>query len=211
MVATWALEHLIPGKVNLSLTGDLLEEMAQGRSSGWYWQQVLLALLIGYAKQVKAQWPALVFAALWSGSAPALLLVQRMNERFEGQLWQMSWPWSTVCALGFSLGLALLYLWTGLLLYVAMYSLAVRRMQLPRIAWGIFLSVPLFAAAMAAMTAVVSLIPNHSWIDLQQMTYVRLIAKPVFIPYDIAFCIPLAIAICAALPRTQRQGKMLAR
>lgn len=211
VVATWVLENLIPGKANPSLTGDLLEEMAQGRSSRWYWRQVLLALLIAYVNEVRANWPALVFAGLWSGSAPALILLQRMNEGFEDRLWQLSWPWSTLCDLGYSLGLALVYLWTGLLLCVALYSLAARALEPRRLLRGLILSVPLFAVAMAGMTAVVSLIPDHNWIDLRQMTYLRLIAKPVFIPYDVAFCVPLAIAIFAALPRTRRPGKMLAR
>lgn len=209
--ATWILEHWVPGGANESLTGDLVEEFAQGQPTRWYWRQVLVAALLGYAKQVCARWPALLFAVLWSGSAPALELIQRTNESFEGRLWQLDWPWSTVCYLTYSVGLAVLYIWTGLLLFVTFYSLTTRRLDGRRLVRGMLLSVPLFAAAIAGMTLLSNLLPARSWIDMRQMTWLRLIAKPVFYPYDAAFCFALAIALCIALPRGRRPVRALAR
>lgn len=41
-LATWLIEHT--GRDRTSLTGDLLEEYRRGRSTAWYWKQVLTTL-----------------------------------------------------------------------------------------------------------------------------------------------------------------------
>jgi hypothetical protein len=43
-LATWLLTHLCNGSRDDSLIGDLHEQFATGRSSGWYWRQSLVAL-----------------------------------------------------------------------------------------------------------------------------------------------------------------------
>ncbi|MFZ0632636.1 MAG: hypothetical protein WBD32_10190 [Acidobacteriaceae bacterium] len=203
-LAVWALEHLAPGGSDPGLTGDLLEELAEGRSGRWLWGQVGLAVLAAYARMLRRQWPALVFALLWSVSAPGLELIQRQNEAFEARLWEMNWPWSTICDLGYSLGLALVFLWTGLLLCVVLYSMATWRFDRRRLLRGIWLSVPVYAMALAVATAVVGLTP-HSWIDIEQMTWLRLIQQPVFIPYDAACWFTLSVGLLVALPRRRRK------
>jgi hypothetical protein len=55
-MATWLLEHSRFGNAGEALTGDLLEEFRHGRSATWYWRQVVLALLAGYGKDVRAHW-----------------------------------------------------------------------------------------------------------------------------------------------------------
>ncbi len=42
--AVWMLERL---SLDVALAGDLLEECARGRSTIWYWRQVLIAIWIG--------------------------------------------------------------------------------------------------------------------------------------------------------------------
>jgi len=201
--AVWVLEHLAPGGSDPGLTGDVLE-MAEGHSAHWLWGQVLLAVAAGYGRMLRRHWPALFFALAWSVSAPALELIQRQNEAFEARLWTMRWPWSTICDLGYSLGLALVFLWTGLVICVALYSMATWRFDARRLWRGIWLSVPLYAVALAAATLLVGLTP-HSWIDIEQMTWVQLIRQPVFIPYDAACWFTLSIAMLAALPRGRRK------
>lgn len=201
--AVWVLEHLVPGGSDPGLTGDVLE-LAEGRSTGWLWAQAGLAVLAGYGRMLRRQWPALLFALFWSVSAPGLELIQRQNYAFEARLWQMDWPWSTVCDLSYSLGLALVFLWTGLVLCVAVYSMATRHFDGRRLWRGIWLCVPVYAVALAAATLVVSVTP-HSWINIEQVSYLRLIREPVFIPYDAACCFTLSVAIVAALPRGRRK------
>jgi len=207
--AVWALERLAPGESDPGLTGDLLEELAEGRSARWLWGQVGMAMLARYGRMVRSQWPALLFALLWSVSAPALVLIQRENYAMEARFWRMNWPWSTVCDLGYSLGLALVFLWTGLVLCVAIYSMATRRFEGRRLWRGIWLCIPLYAVALAAVWVVLSAAQVHAWIDMEPITYLRLIREPVFIPYDAACWCALSVAILAALPRARRKRAAL--
>lgn len=207
--AVWVLEHLVPGGSDPGLTGDLLEELGEGQSVRWLWGQVARAGLAGYGRVFRRYWPVLIFALLWSISAPALELIQRQNEAFEAQFWQMNWPWSTLCDLGYSLGLALVFLWTGLVIGVALYSMATWRFDGRRLWRGIWLSVPLYAVALAAATAVVSVTP-HPWINIEQMTYLRLIREPVFIPYDAACWFTLSVALLVAAPRVRQKRARIA-
>jgi len=39
---------------NDALSGDLLEEYNLGRSGAWYWRQVLVAIVVGFGKEVRA-------------------------------------------------------------------------------------------------------------------------------------------------------------
>jgi hypothetical protein len=43
-IANWIFERL---RLDVALTGDLLEECVRGRSAIWYWRQVLIAVWIG--------------------------------------------------------------------------------------------------------------------------------------------------------------------
>lgn len=50
--ATWLLNKF--GYGNHALAGDLSEEYSQGRSVAWYWRQVLVAIVVGSSKEVRA-------------------------------------------------------------------------------------------------------------------------------------------------------------
>ncbi len=52
--ATWLLDHFGDRYRRESLVGDLAEEYQRGRSSAWYWRQVLCALA---ASGRRASWP----------------------------------------------------------------------------------------------------------------------------------------------------------
>jgi hypothetical protein len=64
-VATWLLEHLIPGTKDGALAGDLLEEFGRRRSAAWYWRQVVLAIFVGLAKELRLLWVAAGGTLLW--------------------------------------------------------------------------------------------------------------------------------------------------
>jgi len=51
VLATWVVEHMVPGGTNDALAGDLLEQFSQGRSASWYWRQAIGAILAGFSKQ----------------------------------------------------------------------------------------------------------------------------------------------------------------
>jgi hypothetical protein len=48
--ATWLLKKL--GCNNEALVGDLIEEYSAGRSAAWYWRQVLVAIPVGFSKEI---------------------------------------------------------------------------------------------------------------------------------------------------------------
>jgi hypothetical protein len=62
-LATWLLEHWTPGNRNEALAGDLQEEFRSGRSAGWYWRQVVAAIVIGYTREIFNRRVLLVFCS----------------------------------------------------------------------------------------------------------------------------------------------------
>jgi hypothetical protein len=62
---TWLLEHLNGGSTE-ALAGDLLEQFSQGRSTAWYWRQVLIAMLHAFRREWRIELMALAFTAAWA-------------------------------------------------------------------------------------------------------------------------------------------------
>jgi hypothetical protein len=111
-IASWILEHCIPGQRDQALAGDLLEEFQGGRSHGWYWRQALAAVLVGWIKYLGNRSSLIVFAVLWSMLAPAwAAVVDRMQVRDA--------PWPLEVAVW--LGLSLAFVWTGMLLFACLH------------------------------------------------------------------------------------------
>jgi hypothetical protein len=54
-LATRLLEALVPPRTSEALLGDLIEQYQGGRSRTWYWQQVILALVISAAREVRTR------------------------------------------------------------------------------------------------------------------------------------------------------------
>jgi len=45
-LAAWLMKRFVCGYRNEALLGDLLEEYQTGRTAGWYWREVIAALLV---------------------------------------------------------------------------------------------------------------------------------------------------------------------
>ena len=58
LLAIWVLERCRPGSCRDALIGDLLEEIAQGRSTIWVWQQVLAFCGFAVADHLRQHRPA---------------------------------------------------------------------------------------------------------------------------------------------------------
>jgi hypothetical protein len=120
-LATWMLDHAVPGGRDEGLAGDLLEEFRAGRTEGWYWRQVVSAIAIAFARAVGDNASLLLFSALWSMLAPAwLLIVRRAEERLHvtERFYRMDWPWSMVCDLGLLMMVNLVFIWAGIVVYL---------------------------------------------------------------------------------------------
>jgi uncharacterized membrane protein len=61
--ALWLLRRLCPKRNREAITGDLLERFGEGRSTGWFWRQVLVAILVGASSQFRLLWTEICFAA----------------------------------------------------------------------------------------------------------------------------------------------------
>jgi len=102
-LATWLVEHLVPGDKREALSGDLLEQFNQGRSAAWYWRQVLLAILVGLSKELLILWVALgattlstwVFLQPWGHSAVAAGFQAIMRPGMT-----LAWPLSLIYTAG---------------------------------------------------------------------------------------------------------------
>jgi hypothetical protein len=130
-LATWMLEHLTFGAPNEALSGDLLEELEQGRSVGWYWGEVLCAIKVRAARGVQRCVLPLVFAAGWSTLYPMwqFVLWSRMLTPTMFEHWAaMDWPYNLSLELGSGMLPAVSFLWLGLLVYMGLF---VRRLDWP--------------------------------------------------------------------------------
>lgn len=58
-MAIWLLRYLGPLENREDLTGDLHEHFAAGKAAGWFWRQVLLAILACFSRELRAVWPYL--------------------------------------------------------------------------------------------------------------------------------------------------------
>jgi hypothetical protein len=91
--AIWLLRHAYPGSDNQPLTGDLVEKFREGRSHGWFWKQVLIAIIVGVLGEMRGYWPQFCYAI--AGTAMPWI-VGRAVEGVPTVLrwWVLPWPWS---------------------------------------------------------------------------------------------------------------------
>lgn len=91
--AIWLLQHLCTGSHNQALTGDLVEKLRGGRSRGWFWKEVLIAIAVGVLGEVQRHWPHFTYAI--AGTTIAALLWKTV-EGVPAVLhwWALPWPFS---------------------------------------------------------------------------------------------------------------------
>lgn len=153
-VPRWMLDHLMSSASNEALAGDLLEEFRSGRSSSWYWRQVLSAITVGCFREVVAHLNVLAFAALWSILTPGwLLTVAKIEQEYNlnERIWQMAWPWSTICELGLLLAGNLVFIGAGIALYLMPQLSISREMKPVSIGRGLLAGLPVLMALWAAL------------------------------------------------------------
>ncbi|HTV81923.1 MAG TPA: hypothetical protein VME18_04685 [Acidobacteriaceae bacterium] len=117
--AVWVVEHLVPRSRCDGLAGDLLEEMAAGRTSQWYWRQAAGAVAAGWLGVLKDQRPVLLLALLWASLGPAWIAC--FNALDGGVLasspsWRMDSSWGEISTFSMWMILNLLFVWTPVLL-----------------------------------------------------------------------------------------------
>ena len=63
VLAAWFLRRLYPKRNREAITGDLVERFREGRSDGWFWRQVLAAILVGASSELRLRWTEICLAA----------------------------------------------------------------------------------------------------------------------------------------------------
>jgi hypothetical protein len=177
-LATWMLEHWMLGSSNNALAGDLLEEFRSGRAGrtrAWYWRQVIVAIAISCSREILNHRSVMLFAVMWSVASPAWLVLSsnaEVNTRAWGMMWQMDWPWSTICAIALALATSLAFIWTGMTLYLIPRMVAARSFNLRQLIRSLLQALPIFITTSAVPYAL-SLIfgPGHGLgIDRRTLT-----------------------------------------
>jgi hypothetical protein len=126
-LATWLLEHLLPSGGNEPLAGDLSEGYSQGRSAVWYWRQVLVAIMAGFSKELRARWVMLMFAAIVSSALPWKHIWHSSDFQFV-IVWGTRLPWPA--SFFFSVAFLSVFEAVVLLVAVSVYLRAIRSFNL---------------------------------------------------------------------------------
>ena len=158
--ARWMLAHMMPGEANDALAGDLHEEFCAGRSAAWYWHQTLSAIAIRWVREFRMHCAALLFAVFWCMLAPVWMLAfagLARSIKLSEHLAQLTWPWSITCDLGLTLAASLLFIWTGILLYLLPDQWLAGNLRLPELVHGIAASLPVLLVLWLALIV----LPRH--------------------------------------------------
>jgi len=90
--AIWLLRHLGPASGNEALTGDLVENFREGRSSGWFWKQVLIATAVGVLTEIRRHWPLICYAIAGTVLIAVPSVVEELNRVSAMVPWWVE-PW----------------------------------------------------------------------------------------------------------------------
>jgi hypothetical protein len=175
-IARWMMEHVMPSGSDEAIAGDLLEHFRAGRSTGWYWRQVITAISAALSRRVWLHRAPLLFAALWSFLAPAwVLLNARLHWDRSVAMLRIPWPWSMILPIFLASAVGLLFIWLGVLVYVVLCRTLLGRLHFGRPGIAILSSIAAFAAAQICALLITlyasSHTPGHA-IDGQTLTLI---------------------------------------
>ena len=91
-LATWLLKRLGSGPDADAIAGDLLEGFQERRSGGWYWRQVLIALVVGSWQEIRTH-KLLAARAIFIGTVVWIFLAQAQLTL--GALLIPQWLWTS--------------------------------------------------------------------------------------------------------------------
>jgi hypothetical protein len=102
-LAIWLLRHLCSNQDQEALAGDLLERFAEGESQGWFWRQVLWAILVGASRECRIHWIQIAFPIIgapalwfWGGRSVGAVLGNPIGGRAWDWGLTLQWPMSAV-------------------------------------------------------------------------------------------------------------------
>lgn len=211
-LATWMLEHLLPGHQDEALAGDLLEDFHAGRSRGWYWRQVFAACATGWLRYLRDRWLIFMFAVVWSMLAPVWTALQDKILHGSGQTWRMDLSFTGLSGVVAWLVLNLSFVWAGAVLYFASHPGFAKRFTRQQVVRAFLGPALVFLPVYMATFIVVNLyffpgpqIDRRTMTLLTEFTDLRLWANAIRIP----FLITLLCGLWGAIPRPRKSPTML--
>ena len=86
-VATWLLQHFMPACGGEAFIGDLHERYAEGRSRSWFWRQVLFAMGLAAAEEIRRRKGRLLWMVLASVSVALLSVLPHAQSNVLLRVW----------------------------------------------------------------------------------------------------------------------------
>jgi hypothetical protein len=137
-LATWLVEHMIPGDNNEALAGDLLEQFREGRSVAWYWRQVFVAILVGCSKEFQILWTAIGVTLIWDSALSQFYgPVWAFEQHRAFAIWAMRHGWAQAQSMAFMIWSPVAFNALPVVLTVGMYLGLTRTFSLRRFLRGL--------------------------------------------------------------------------
>jgi len=193
-LATWMLEHLTPPPRNESLSGDLLEEFQSGRSAGWYWRQVVSAIVVRLFNKSRDFTLPLAFSIAWSMLYPAwqfLVWKSGLAQTMVARSWSLDWPYSSLLSLASEVLPPTICIVIGFFVYSSLRKQQTQQLTWLRMFGSLSLSLNVFFVSTIGLLHSLA----SSGVNLRNMIH----EDSYLSPRHIAISIPLALSLFSAI------------
>jgi hypothetical protein len=178
VLATWLLDHLVPGGISEALAGDLLEQFGQQRSAAWYWRQVLAAIIVSFLRELRVRSIAILLAIACSSVVPwRHIWITPQFKSLSNFGFRLPWP------LSLTYQITLLTLLNTIMLVIAfgMYLAVTRSFNRRRFSQALLVALPVLALASTGLMFGMAL------------------PLPLFLKLDLAARLPLFLALLISI------------
>lgn len=177
-LATWLLDHLVPGGMSEALAGDLLEQFGQQRSAAWYWRQVLAAIIVSFLRELRVRSISILLAIACSSVVPwRHIWITPQFKAISSFGFRLPWP------LSLTYQIALLTLLNAIMLVIAfgVYLAVTRSFNRSRFSQALLVALPMLAIASTGLMFGMAL------------------PLPLFLKLDLAARLPLFLALLISI------------
>src|SRR6267143_519406 len=177
-LATWLLDHLVPGGMNEVLAGDLLEQFGQQRSVAWYWRQVLAAIIVSFLRELRMRSIAILLAIACSSVVPwRHIWITPQFKSLSNYGVRLPWP------LSLAYQIALLTLLNAIVLVIAfgVYLAVTRSFNRRRFSQALLVALPVLALASTGLM------------------FGTALPMPLFLKLDLAARLPLFLGLLISI------------
>ncbi len=193
-LATWMLERFTFGPHGEAMSGDLLEELQQGRSVRWYWRQVVAAIGVGLANKCRSYAQPLAFSIGWSMFYPAWWLYIERSQFVVATFARglaLDWPFSSSLKLVEGILPMVMFLWFGFFVYLTSHPKTLRGLSPFRLLRSLSISLNVLLVCF-----ILHFMPSAA--DVKNVTRESLYGNLPLITLSVALALSLMSAIVSA-------------